>query len=226
MPLVLAFDVYGTMIDPSGIVGDLGENFGAQAGLAARLWREKQLEFTFRRALMRQYVDFDLCTAQALSYVSGELGVGLGEHRKRALLDAYRRLPAYPDAKPALEMLGAAGYRIVALTNGTERSVQTLLQHADIDGYFEMILSADTVRTFKPDPAVYDLVQRAGLPREKVWLVSGNPFDVIGAKACGLRAAWVQRDRSRTFDPWEIGPDAVIWDLKELRQALAERSDR
>jgi 2-haloacid dehalogenase len=226
MPLVLAFDVYGTMIDPSGIVGDLGENFGAQAGLAARLWREKQLEFTFRRALMRQYVDFDLCTAQALSYVSGELGVGLGEHRKRALLDAYRRLPAYPDAKPALEMLGAAGYRIVALTNGTERSVQALLQHADIDGYFEMILSADTVRTFKPDPAVYDLVQRAGLPREKVWLVSGNPFDVIGAKACGLRAAWVQRDRSRTFDPWEIGPDAVIWDLKELRQALAERSDR
>jgi 2-haloacid dehalogenase len=226
MPLVLAFDVYGTLIDPSGIVGDLGENFGAQAGLAARLWREKQLEFTFRRALMRHYVDFDLCTAQALSYVSGELGVGLGEHRKRALLDSYRRLPAYPDAKPALEMLGAAGYRIVALTNGTERSVQTLLQHARIDGYFEMILSADTVRTFKPDPAVYDLVQRAGLPREKVWLVSGNPFDVIGAKACGLRAAWVQRDRSRTFDPWEIGPDAVIWDLKELRQALAERADQ
>lgn len=223
MPLVLAFDVYGTLIDPTGIVGDLTETFGAHAELAARRWREKQLEFTFRRALMRQYVDFDLCTAQALSYVSGELGIGLSEHRKRALLDSYRRLPAYPDAKPALEMLSAAAYRIVALTNGTERSVAALLQHAGIAGYFEMILSADTVRTFKPDPAVYGLVQRAGLPREKVWLVSGNPFDVIGAKASGLRAAWVQRDRGRSFDPWELGPDAVIWDLRELRQTLAER---
>ena len=162
------------------------------------------------------------CTAQALSYVSGELGVGLGEHRKRALLESYRRLPAYPDARPALEMLSAAGYRLVALTNGTERSVAALLQHASLAGYFEMILSADTVRSFKPDPAVYGLLQRAGLPRERVWLVSGNPFDVIGAKACGLRAAWVQRDPSRTFDPWELGPDAVIWSLTELRQALAE----
>ena len=223
MPVVIAFDVYGTLVDPGGIVTHLGEAFGAEAWRAARLWREKQLEFTFRRALMRHYVDFDLCTAQALSYVSAELGVNLREQRKRALLDSYLHLPAYPDAKPALEMLSAAGHRIVALTNGTERSVTTLLQHARIDGYFEMILSADTVRTFKPDPAVYDLVQKAGLPREKVWLVSGNPFDIIGAKARGLRAAWVQRDRGRTFDPWELGPDTVIWDLTELRQALAER---
>lgn len=223
VPVVIAFDVYGTLVDPGAIVTHLTEAFGTEASRAARLWREKQLEFTFRRALMRHYVDFDLCTAQALSYVSGELGVDLGEHRTRALLDSYMRLPAYPDAKPALEMLSAAGHRIVALTNGTERSVATLLQHARINGYFEMILSADTVRTFKPDPAVYDLVQRAGLPREKVWLVSGNPFDVIGAKAAALKAVWVQRDRGRTFDPWELRPDAVIRDLGELGQALAER---
>ncbi len=107
-------------------MADLGEAFGARAGLAARLWREKQLEYTFRRTLMRHYVDFDLCTAQALSYVSAELGVNLGEHRKRALLDSYLRLPAYPDAMPALEMLSAAGYRLVALTNGTERSAGSL----------------------------------------------------------------------------------------------------
>ena len=84
-----------------------------------------------------------------------------------------------------------------------------------------MIFSADTIKTFKPDPAVYQLVQRAGdMPEEKVWLVSGNPFDIIGAKACGLKAAWVRRDPARVFDPWEFPPDAVVQNLKELHDVL------
>jgi len=218
LPLVIAFDIYGTVVDPGGIVGALGETFGAQAALAARLWRDKQLEFTFRRALMRRYVDFDRCTAQALGHVSGELGVELSEERTRALLEAYLRLPAYPDAEPALRRLKSAGCRIVALTNGTEKSVRTLLKHAGIDGFFETILSADSIRTFKPDPAVYDLVRRAGASGEKAWLVSGNPFDVIGAKAHGLKAAWVRRDPRRIFDPWEFAPDVVIGNLEELHR--------
>jgi 2-haloacid dehalogenase len=220
LPHVIAFDIYGTVVDPGGIVGALGEAFGAKAALAARLWREKQLEFTFRRALMRRYVDFDRCTAQALSHVSGELGVELTAESTRALLDSYLRLPAYPDAEPALRTLKSAGHRIVALTNGTEKSVRALLQHAGIDGLFEMILSADTIRTFKPDPAVYDLVPRVEGSGEHAWLVSGNPFDVIGAKAHGLKAAWVRRDPGRIFDPWEFAPDVVIRNLEELRQAL------
>lgn len=220
MPLAIAFDIYGTVVDPGGMVTELGETFGARAPLAARSWREKQLEFTFRRAVMRRYVDFDLCTAQALDYVSGELGVELTGEGRRALLDAYLRLPAYADAQPGLEKLRAAGHRIVALSNGTEKSVRALLQHAGIESCFEMILSADLVRTFKPDAAVYALVERTGVPRERVWLVSGNPFDVIGAKANGLRAVWVRRDPSRVFDPWEFAPDAVIGNLQELDQAI------
>ena len=138
----------------------------------------------------------------------------------RALLEAYLRLPAYPDAEPALRRLKSAGCRIVALTNGTEKSVRTLLEHAGIDGFFETILSVDSIRTFKPDPAVYDLVKRAGASGEKAWLVSGNPFDVIGAKAHGLKAAWVRRDPRRIFDPWEFGPDVVIGNLEELHRAM------
>jgi 2-haloacid dehalogenase len=75
----------------------------------------------------------------------------------------------------------------------------------------------DALRTFKPDPAVYEyLVAESGVPREKVWLISSNPFDVIGAKACGLRTAWVQRDAKRIFDPWGIEPDVAVHSLGEL----------
>ncbi|HYL02226.1 MAG TPA: haloacid dehalogenase type II [Steroidobacteraceae bacterium] len=221
---VVAFDVYGTLVDTAGIAVELGKKFGDRAAAAARLWREKQLETTFRRALMRRYVDFDVCTAQALRYVSAHLGVPLDATAERALLDAYLELPAFPDVGRSLRALAAAGLRLLALTNGTEHSVRALLRHAGLSEHLPLILSADAARTFKPDPAVYELLRRAaGLSAQEVWLVSANPFDVIGAKAHGLRAAWVQRDPKTIFDPWEFRPDLIVRSLEELREQLAAR---
>jgi len=219
---VIAFDVYGTLVDPAGMVVQLAEPFGAHAAAAAQLWREKQLEFTFRRALMRRYVDFDVCTAQALSHVSAQLGVHLDEAGRVALLAAYLRLPCFADVKAALETLCEARHKLVALSNGTERAIRTLLRTSGIEAYFADILSADSVRTFKPDPAVYALLRRdAEHDGHSTWLVSANPFDVIGAKAAGLSAAWVRRVAARIFDPWEFQPDMVIGSLEELPGKLA-----
>jgi 2-haloacid dehalogenase len=222
---VVAFDVYGTLVDTAGIAVELAKNFGDRAEAAARLWREKQLEATFRRALMRRYVDFDVCTAQALRYVSTHLGVPLDATAERALLDSYLELPAFPDVERSLQALAAAGHRLLALTNGTERSVRALLQHAGLTDLVPVILSADNARTFKPDPAVYELLRRpaAGVPDQELWLVSANPFDVIGAKAHGIRAAWVRRDPKTTFDPWEFSPDLVVQSLEELGEQLVAR---
>jgi 2-haloacid dehalogenase len=218
---VIALDVYGTVIDTAGIACQLSERFGTRAQAAAQLWREKQLEFTFRRALMRRYVDFDACTAQALRYVSAQLRTPLGEPEECALLESYLRLPTFPDVRPGLESLRRAGHKLVALTNGTARSVRSLLENAGIDECFEAVLTADRIRTFKPDPAVYALLKEVtdAYPT-KVCLVSGNPFDVIGAKGCGLTTAWLQRDPERIFDPWEFSPDVVISTLEALAHAL------
>jgi 2-haloacid dehalogenase len=199
----------------------LREWFGSHAPLAAQLWREKQLEFTFRRALMRRYVDFDECTAQALRAVSAQLRTPLDEVAERALLQAYGHLPSFPDVAAALVRLKHAGHRVVALTNGTERSVRDLLAHAGIAGYFDAIISADRSRTFKPDPAVYALLREVApeYPRQAC-LVSANPFDVIGAKGCGLMVAWLRRNPERAFDPWELSPDVEIATLEALPPAL------
>jgi 2-haloacid dehalogenase len=212
---LVAFDVYGTVVDPAGVVSALSRRFGGRAREAAQLWREKQLEFTFRRGLMRAYMDFDVCTAQALRHVSTQLGVSLDTADEHALLECWLHLPAFADVSPALEKLRGAGHELVALTNGTERSVRVLLQNAGIIGYLAAILSADRVGTFKPDPAVYALL-REGREQGDVWLVSANPFDVIGAKACGVTAVWLRRDPQRSFDPWEFSPDIVIRTLDEL----------
>jgi 2-haloacid dehalogenase len=214
---VLAFDVYGTLIDPFRMEEHLRPAFGERAKEASELWRSKQIEYSFRRALMKRYQNFDVCTAQALRFVSAQWGIFLSEETQEKLMAKYLELPAYPDVPGALDELAALGFTIAACSNGTESAVRGLLEHAGVLPHFSKIVSVDAIRTFKPDPAVYAyLVAELRAPKEKVWLISSNPFDVIGAEACGLRTAWVQRDPKRAFDPWEFEPDVVVHGLAEL----------
>jgi 2-haloacid dehalogenase len=218
---VLAFDVYGTLIDPFRMEEHLRAAFGEKAKEASELWRSKQLEYSFRRALMKKYRNFDACTAQALRFVSAQLGIFLSEEAQNKLMAKYLELPAYPDVRSALDELAARGFTIAACSNGTESAVRILLDRAGVLARFSKIVSVDAIRTFKPDPEVYEyLVAELRAPRETVWLISSNPFDVIGAKACGLRAVWVQRDLKRVFDPWEFEPDAIVRGLAELGDRL------
>jgi 2-haloacid dehalogenase len=218
---VLAFDVYGTLIDPLSMEEHLRAAFRERAKEASELWRSKQIEYSFRRGLMKKYRNFDACTAQALRYVSAQLGISLSEEAQEKLLAKYRQLPAYPDVPGALDELASRGFIIAACSNGTESAVRGLLDHAGVLARFSKIVSVDPIRTFKPDPAVYEhLVSELRAQKERVWLISSNPFDVIGAKACGLRTAWVQRDPKRMFDPWEFEPDAVVHGLGELKGIL------
>ncbi len=219
--LTLAFDVYGTLVDPHGMEVHLQPFFGAQAKQASEVWREKQIEYSFRRALMKRYIDFDSCTAQALLYISELLGVALSRADQQALLARYRSLPAFADAAPALEKLEARGYNLVAFSNGTENAVRSVLAEAGLLDRFGSVVSVDEVRSFKPDPAVYaHLADSVGLPGSAVWMISSNPFDVIGAKSYGLRSVWVRRDNKRVFDPWEFSADRIVGSLLELPAAL------
>ena len=219
--VVLAFDVYGTLIDPFRMEEHLCDAFGDKAKEASELWRSKQIEYSFRRALMKKYQNFNTCTAQALQFVSLQMGSPLSDAAQAKLLSEYLRLPAFADVPGALESLAAQGFELVACSNGTVDAVRSLLAHAGVFERFSKIVSVDPIHTFKPDPAVYErLVAEVGAQKEAVWLISSNPFDVTGAKACGLRAAWVQRDPKRTFDPWEFTPDVVVRTLDALAEKL------
>jgi 2-haloacid dehalogenase len=218
---VLAFDVYGTLIDPFHMEEHLRSAFGEMAREASELWRGKQIEYSFRRALMKKYASFDVCTAQALQFVSAQLGISISDETRAQLMERYSQLPAFPDVTSALNELAAQGFAIAACSNGTENAVRTLLDHAGILSRFSKIVSVDPIRTFKPDPAVYEyLVAELHARKDTVWLISSNPFDVIGARACGLRTAWVERDPKRAFDPWEFEPDLIVHSLAELQGKL------
>ncbi|CDH43821.1 Haloacid dehalogenase, type II [Candidatus Contendobacter odensis Run_B_J11] len=221
----LGFDVYGTLVDPLALAEPLQALVGEQAARFAKLWRSKQLEYSFRRGLMRRYADFDVCTRQALRYTQQALRCELPESDQGRLLEAYLYLPLFPEVAASLSALKAQGHQLVAFTNGVEASIRALLTNVDVLSQLEDVVSVDDLRTFKPDPVVYaHLARRTEHTPNETWLVSSNAWDVIGAKAAGLRAAWVKRQPDALFDPWDVEPDIVVNGLDELPTWFAQRS--
>lgn len=217
MATTLAFDVYGTLIDTHGIAALLQSHLGARALAFSRAWRDKQLEYSFRRGLMRQYESFAVCTGQALDHTCSQFGLPLGAAERERLLGAYGNLPAFGDARPGLARAREAGFRLFAFSNGRAETVGSLLDQAGLRDFFLDVVSVDEVRSFKPDPAVYaHFLSRAGVPGGAAWMISSNPFDVIGALSAGMHAAWVKRTPDALFDPWGLEPTLTVASLEDL----------
>ncbi|UYV18417.1 haloacid dehalogenase type II [Halomonas qaidamensis] len=225
MQPVLAFDVYGTLIDTQGVSVELERRLSdaTKAAEFAKRWREKQLEYSFRHGLMGAYVPFSECTREALVFTDRALQTGLSDNDQDHLMAVYAELPAFPDVIPALDQLRDAGIRCVAFSNGTQEAVTKLLTRAGVESHMDDVVSVDDVKRFKPDPAVYAYLRtRLEARPEHTWLISSNPFDVIGATHAGLRSAWVRRHSDAPFDPWGGEPDMTVTDL----EALADRMSR
>lgn len=222
MSKAIAFDVYSTLVDPltvsehlhSLVGGDLAHQFAA-------LWRQKQLEYSVRRGLMRRYENFDVCTNQALLFAIHKLNVNISDEDQERLIGELQNLRAYPDVVPGMEILREAGHELVAFSNGVEPTVRALLKRNGVLRLLNRTISVDDVQTFKPDPAVYGYLTRClSRPKGEIWLASGGPSDVIGAKSAGLKTVWIKRRPDDVFDPWEIVPDLVVQNFKELSEHL------
>jgi len=221
MATTLAFDVYGTLIDTHGVLDALRPLLGEQAAAFSQHWRDKQLEYSFRRGLMQNYVTFAECTRHALLQAAAVYRLSLTSEQVERLLGVYRVLPAFTDAATALPRLNAVGMRCFAFSNGSAEAVETLLVTAGLRDQFAGVVSVDDLRSFKPNPAVYaHFLRRAGSAGSDAWMISGNPFDVIGALSAGMRAAWVKRNEGAVFDPWGIEPTVTVGSLDELPDAI------
>jgi len=217
MSTTLAFDVYGTLIDTNGVLSLLEEFIGDNAKSFSQTWRDKQLEYSFRRGLMKKYDNFAVCTAQALDFTCAFHKISLEPKQKKELLEIYRVLPAFSDVKMALLSLKIAGFRLYAFSNGKADSLDTLLTNAGIKEMFLGIISVDDIKTFKPSPDVYShFLSKSESTKSDAWLISSNPFDVIGSINAGMKSAWVQRSPDAVFDPWGINPTLTVNSLLEL----------
>lgn len=210
----LVFDAYGTLFDVHSVVQRCDELWPGKGAALSQLWRSKQLEYTWLRSLMRRYRDFEGVTADALRHACAALALSADESQLRRLSEAYLSLATFPEVKDTLARL--SHLRLAILSNGSPAMLAPLVRNAGLAGAFSAVLSVDTLATYKPSPAVYELaVDSLGVPREEIGFVSSNCWDACGAKSYGFRTFWINRGGA-PVDALDAAPDHVIRTLAEL----------
>jgi 2-haloacid dehalogenase len=216
-----AFDAYGTLFDVYSVTALCEELFPGHGNALAVLWRAKQLQYSVLRSLMNRYKDFWEVTIDALIHAAHQLGLDLSTTQRQRLMGAYLTLATFPDVRPGLESLKALGLRLAILSNGSPNMLVAAVSHAGIADLVDLVLSVDEIKTFKPSPEVYRLVEsRLKMPLNAVGFVSSNSWDVHGAGSAGLTTFWIQRRASEPSE--ELGYPAafVVHTISELARLI------
>ena len=207
------FDAYGTLFDVHSVV-EAGREITGDPVALSTLWRQKQLEYTWLRALMGTYADFWAVTEAALRYSIRRLGLSANDAQVRRLMDAYLSLACFPEVETALRRL--AGRPRAILSNGSPAMLAAAVAASGLGAMLDHVISVDRVKTYKPSPRVYALgPETLGVPAGELLFVSSNGWDVAGAKAFGYQVAWC----NRTGAPEEelgVRPDLIVSALDTL----------
>ena len=203
---LIAFDLYGTLTNVSGLAARLIPFAGEGAPALLLQWRKRQLERTWELNAQGAYQPFDQVTAQTLEEVAPHLAPEL----RAQMCATWLTLPAFPDAAAMLEKLRARKLRTAVLSNGTLSMIGSAVAAAGLQ--LDELHSADEVRAYKTDPRVYAL-----LPKDDTLFVSGNGWDAEGAKRYGLSVAWIDRGGPAPG----VAPDLHLHSLAELAEAVA-----
>lgn len=216
MPVrAFVFDAYGTLFDVHAAIARHRDAAGPEADRLSEIWRTKQLEYAWMLSAAGHYVDFWTLTERALDHALARCPT-VDRALRSALLDAYFKLDAFPDARTALGALHAKGFKTAILSNGNPRMLEGAVTAAGIGADLDAVLSVETIRIYKPQPAVYAMAADAlGLEPADIAFVSSNRWDVMGATAFGFRCVWVNRANLPDEYP-EFPPLKIVRELSAL----------
>ena len=212
----IAFDAYGTLFDVYS-VGALAEQlFPGKGEALARLWRERQIDYSRIRSMRGRYKPFWAITQDALHFAAASLGLDLGADKGARLMHQYSCLSAFPENLGALKALKALGLPLAILSNGSPEMLEIAVKSAGMAGLFDHLLSADAVGQYKSAPAVYQLGPDAfGRPAREILFVSANAWDACGATWFGYTSFWVNR-AGQPLEVLDVAPTARGHRLTDL----------
>ena len=210
----IIFDAYGTLFDVNsaakkckGKIGDKWEGF-------ANYWRTTQLEYTWLRSLMNRHKDFWQVTEDSLD--KSMQAFKIDSSMRNELLDLYKVLSTFPEVKEVLNKLKEKNYKLAILSNGTPFLLNELVKGNNLDNIFDDIFSIEEVKTYKPDPKVYNIpIKKYQIQKNEVAYLSANTWDVSAGGNYGFNPVWVNRNNS-IFDNLDYVPKYQVKHLDEL----------
>ena len=190
----VVFDAYGTLFDVHSVASLAEQLFPGKGDALSQLWRQKQLESSWLRAMSGRYKPFWDITRDALRFAAARLALRLAPELEVRLMNQYASLSAFPENLEALRALRAAGLPLGILSNGNREMIEVSVRSAGMNGLFDHLLSSQDVETFKTSAPIYALAPSAfGCRAREILFVSSNCWDAIGARWYGYTSFWVNR---------------------------------
>lgn len=218
---ICVFDAYGTLFDVGAAAriaaGEVGRDaLAAKWPELAEFWRQKQLQYTWLRAVTDNHIDFWTVTENGLDWALERTGLDGDLELRERLLSLYWELMPYREVPMMLAQLKAAGLKTAILSNGEPEMLKGAVNSAGIETYLDAVLSVEDVGVFKPDAKVYQMVlERFDCTADEVLFVSSNGWDAAGAAGFGFQTAWVNR-AGEPMDRLFAKPHHVLSDLTEI----------
>ena len=215
---VLVFDAYGTLLDVHSAMAAHADKLPPDWERISADWRAKQIEYTWVRTLTGagQHKDFWTLTQEALAFVAERYRI-TDPTVIAALLNSYRHLQAYPDARAALQGARARGLRTGILSNGEPGMLADAVGSAGLTALLDAVLSVESVGAFKTDRRAYEMMAgHFGLDASEIGFVSSNAWDAYAAGVFGCRVFWVNRSRQ----PDEYGLRASATEIATLADLI------
>lgn len=220
------FDAYGTLYD----VDSAARRIAQQPGRGylqdiwpelSEIWRQKQLQYSWLRAITGDHIDFWTVTQNGLDFAMEKLNLADDAVLREDLLALYWELAPFKEVPMMLATLKAKGFKTGILSNGSPDMLSGAVTSSGMETYLDAVLSVETVGVFKPNARVYELVlDHFGCSADQVLFVTSNGWDASGACGFGFQTAWV----NRAGDPVDRLPNTPHHILENLSQipSLAE----
>jgi 2-haloacid dehalogenase len=218
------FDQYGTVVDMQGGLVAIATPFLKEKGWKGDAnsfvtwWRRTHFENSMIDALLhREHTPYREIGHRAVAHVMDRAGIAYTKDDVRYLVGEIEKLKPFPEVPAALAKLHTR-YKLVVLSNGDPDMLETAKQYHKVP--FDRVISVAEAGSFKPHAATYaKAAELLGLPMDQILFVANHAFDCIGAKAAGMRTAFIDR-RSRPFGETPYQPDILVPTMAQLAEAI------
>ncbi|MGM0506054.1 MAG: haloacid dehalogenase type II [Bacteroidota bacterium] len=218
---LLIFDVNETLLDLHDLKIAVKETLKGDDD-TVRLWFGRTLHYSLVENATGSYHDFDEIAAASLQMLAHERGLPLSAEDAQKTMSLFRQAPPHTEVMDALNAFSEAGFRLVALSNSSSKTLHAQLTFARIDSYFDQILSVDSLQVYKPHRAVYEwAANQLSVSPEECLFIAAHAWDVAGAAAAGMTTAFIQRSGQSLY-LLSPAPRFVTKDLLELSHVLTQ----
>ena len=217
-PKVVLLDVYETLLDMSEIEKRINTLMASKRGYT--LWFELFMQYCFVDNCTIQFNDFS-SIAKATMQMTGKLfNRNVREQDTSHILELLKHVPLQEGVQEGLSQLNDQKFRIAALTNSPENTVRRRMESTGLISYFEMVLSAEHVKKYKPCIEVYEwAASKLKAELKDILLVSAHGWDIAGAANAGMQTAYLQQSRQLLY-PLAPHPTYTIKDLPDFSGQL------